>query len=252
MTTSFTYKHPHPAVTADCVVFAIDNKSLNILLIKRNLEPFKGGWALPGGFIHMEETAEEGALRELKEETGVEDIYLEQFHTFTAVDRDPRVDEISGLPERVMTIAFMAFIRQDDYSVMAGDDAANAQWFPVNNLPTLAFDHKEIIYKALDQLRNKIMYEPIAFCLLNKKFTMTQLQIIYDAVLEACSVVLDNKSDYKPLDRRNFQKKMLTLKYVKQTEEQAKGVGRPGFLFTFDEDEYKRQLEEKKMFLFRK
>ncbi|MBO7441570.1 MAG: NUDIX hydrolase, partial [Paludibacteraceae bacterium] len=147
----YTYEYPHPAVTADAVVFGFDGKSLNLLLINRGIEPYKGSWALPGGFINMNETAEDGALRELKEETGVEDIYLEQFHTFTAVDRDPR--------ERVMTIAFLAFIRQDDYSVVAGDDAAKAQWYPVNQLPELAFDHKEIIQIALDKLRWKIMYE---------------------------------------------------------------------------------------------
>ena len=145
----YTYKYPHPAVTTDCVVFGFDGKSLNLLLISRGVEPYKGTWALPGGFIHMDETAEDGALRELKEETGVEDIYLEQFYTFTAVNRDPR--------ERVMTIAFLAFIRQDDYSVVAGDDAAKAQWFPVDNLPELAFDHKEIIEMALEKLRWKIM-----------------------------------------------------------------------------------------------
>ena len=133
----YTYEYPHPSVTTDCVVFAFDGKSLNLLLINRGVEPYKGSWALPGGFIHMDETAEDGALRELKEETGVEDIYLEQFHTFTTVDRDPR--------ERVMTIAFLAFIRQDDYSVVAGDDAAKAQWFSLSDLPELAFDHEDII-----------------------------------------------------------------------------------------------------------
>ena len=154
----YTYEYPHPAVTADAVVFGFDGKSLNLLLINRGIKPYKGSWALPGGFININETAEDGALRELKEETGVDDIYLEQFHTFTAVDRDPR--------ERVMTIAFLAFIRQDDYSVVAGDDAAKAQWYPVDKLPELAFDHKEIIQIALDKLRWKIMYEPLVFHLL--------------------------------------------------------------------------------------
>ncbi len=237
---AYIYKHPHPAVTTDSVVFGFDGKSLNILLIQRGIEPFLGKWAIPGGFIRMDETAEDGALRELKEETGVEDIYLEQFHTFTAVDRDPRVDAITGKPDRVMTIAFMAFIRQDDYSVMAGDDAIKAQWFPVNELPELAFDHKEIIAKGLDTLQKKIMYEPLAFHLLNKAFRMTELQNIYEAVLG------------DGLDRRNFHKKMLSLGYVVKTEERTRGVGRPGTLFKFDEEEYKKQLEEKKMFVFRK
>ncbi len=234
--TVFTYKYPHPAVTTDSVVFGFDGKSLNILLIQRGIEPFKGKWAIPGGFIRMDETAEEGALRELKEETGVEDIYLEQFHTFTTLGRDPRVDEISGLKERVMTIAFMAFIRQDDYTVMAGDDAAKAQWFPVNELPELAFDHKEIIEKGLETLRWKIMYEPLAFHLLNKSFRMTELQNIYEAVLG------------EELDRRNFHKKMLVMGYVVKTEERAGGVGRPGTLYRFDEEKYKETVKNRNVF----
>ena len=224
----YTYEHPHPSVTTDCVVFAFDGKSLNLLLINRGIEPYKGAWALPGGFIHMDETAEDGALRELKEETGVEDIYLEQFHTFTTVDRDPR--------ERVMTIAFLAFIRQDDYSVVAGDDAAKAQWFPVDNLPELAFDHKEIIKMALDKLRWKITYEPLVFHLLNKTFTMTQLLTIYEVVIG------------KELDRRNFNKKMLQLGYVVPTEERVQGVGRPGTLYMFDEEKYREQINNRNVF----
>lgn len=223
----YTYKYPHPAVTADAVVFGFDGKSLNLLLINRGIEPYKGSWALPGGFININETAEDGALRELKEETGVDDIYLEQFHTFTAVDRDPR--------ERVMTIAFLAFIRQNDYSVVAGDDAAKAQWFPVEKLPELAFDHKEIIKMALDKLRWKIMYEPLVFHLLNKTFTMTQLLTIYEAVIG------------KELDRRNFNKKMLQLGYVVPTEARVQGVGRPGTLYMFDEKKYKEQIEKKNL-----
>ena len=140
----YTYKYPHPAVTTDCIVFGFDGTKLNLLLINRGIEPYKGSWALPGGFMKIDETAEQGALRELQEETGVKDIYIEQLQAFTAVDRDPR--------ERVMTIAFMAFVRQEKYEVIAGDDAAKAQWFPVNSLPQLAFDHNAVIVRILDDL----------------------------------------------------------------------------------------------------
>ena len=117
----FQYKYPHPAVTADCVVFGFDGKQLHVLLIERGLEPYKGSWALPGGFMKIDETVEQCALRELKEETGVEDIYLEQFHGFSAVGRDPR--------ERVVTVAFLALVRKSDFRLIAGDDAAGDSWF---------------------------------------------------------------------------------------------------------------------------
>ena len=224
----YTYKYPHPAVTTDCVVFGFDGSNLNLLLIERGIEPFKGKWALPGGFMNMDETAEQGAMRELQEETSIKDIYIEQFHTFTSVNRDPR--------ERVLTIAFLAFIRQEKYEVIAGDDAAKAQWFPIDHLPELAFDHKEIIAMALDKLKWKITYEPIAFRLLNKTFTMTQVQTIYEVVLG------------QTFDRRNFHKKMTALGYIIPTEMQSRGSGRPGTLFTFDEDKYKEQIENKKVF----
>ena len=106
----YTYKYPHPAVTTDCVVFGFDGNSLSLLLIKRGIEPYKGTWALPGGFMNMDETAEQGALRELQEETGVKDIYIEQLQAFTGVDRDPR--------ERVLTIAFLAFVRQESMRLL--------------------------------------------------------------------------------------------------------------------------------------
>lgn len=224
----YTYKYPHPAVTTDCVVFGFDGNGLNLLLIERGIEPFKGSWALPGGFINISETAEQGALRELQEETGVKDIYIEQLQAFTGVDRDPR--------ERVLTIAFLAFVRQEKYEVIAGDDAAKAQWFPVNQLPELAFDHKEIIRVALDKLRWKITYEPLAFRLLNKSFTMTQVQTIYEVVLG------------QSFDRRNFHKKMIALGYIIPTDKQSHSNGRPGTLYTFDEKIYKKQIESKKTF----
>lgn len=136
----FSYKYPRPAVTTDCVIFGFDGKQLHILLIERSRDPYKGTWALPGGFLEMDETAEEGAARELYEETHVKNVFLEQFYVFSAVNRDPR--------ERVVTIAFYALVRQSDYQILAGDDAARACWFEVDELPPLAFDHDEIISKA--------------------------------------------------------------------------------------------------------
>ena len=117
----YCYKHPHPSITTDCVVFGFDGVRLNLLLIRRGLDPFKGKWAFPGGFMRITETAEECARRELEEETGVSDIFLEQIHGFSDVDRDPR--------ERVVTIAFFALIRHSDYKVIGGDDAAEARCF---------------------------------------------------------------------------------------------------------------------------
>lgn len=219
----YSYKYPHPAVTTDCVVFGFNGSGLSVLLIKRGIEPYKDSWAFPGGFLNMDETAEQGALRELQEETGVHDIYIEQLQAFTGVDRDPR--------ERVLTIAFLAFVRQVDYEVIGGDDAAEARWFPVEELPALAFDHADIMRVALDRLRWKIQYEPLAFRLLNSTFTMTQLQTIYEAVLG------------QTFDRRNFHKKMLTMEYVVATEETVSGSGRPATLYRFDEVRFKKIME---------
>ena len=224
----YTYKYPHPAVTTDCIVFGFDGTKLNLLLINRGIEPYKGSWALPGGFMKIDETAEQGALRELQEETGVKDIYIEQMQAFTAVDRDPM--------ERVMTIAFMAFVRQEKYEVIAGDDAAKAQWFPVKSLPQLAFDHNEIITLALDKLRWKMTYEPLAFRLLNKTFTISQLQTIYEVVFD------------KRFDRRNFHKKLTSLGYIIPTDEQQKTIGRPSTLYTFDERKYREVAENRNIF----
>ena len=184
----FTYKYPHPAVTTDCVIFGFDGSSINILLIERGIEPFKGCWALPGGFLNMNETVEEGAKRELLEETNINDIYLEQFHVFSAVERDPR--------ERVLTVAFFALVSKEDFEVIAGDDAAKAQWYEWNHLPPLAFDHREIIRMAREKLQEKLRISPIAFKLLGSEFKMDELQHIYELIHE------------KKYDRRNFMRKM--------------------------------------------
>lgn len=217
--TMYTYKYPHPAVTTDCVLFGFDGKDMHILLIERGLDPYKGAWALPGGFLNMDETAEEGAKRELLEETNVSNVYLEQFHTFTAVNRDPR--------ERVLTIAFFALVRKADYKVIAGDDAARAEWFNINNLPPLAFDHAEIIEMARNRVREKLAVKPIAFRLLDEKFKMSELQRLYELI---------NGTSY---DRRNFSKKMMATGFLSDEGiNPVREQNRAANLFSFNEKEF--------------
>lgn len=217
----------HPAVTTDAVVFGFDGDSLNLLLIERGIEPYRGMWALPGGFIGKDDqSAQDAVYRELREETNVEDIYLEEMQTFSKADRDPR--------ERVITIAFFALVVQGKYKVVGGDDARRAKWFPVNALPKLAFDHADIIDMALERLRQRIHFEPIGFHLLGKEFTMPQLQNIYIAILNP------PEDDNKLRDRRNFPKKMLKLGYIKDTGKKATGnPNRSPKLYTFDEEAYR-------------
>lgn len=213
---SYTYKYPHPSVTTDCVIFGFDGKDLNIFLVERGLEPFKGSWALPGGFLKMDETVEECAKRELQEETNVSNVFLEQFHTFSAVDRDPR--------ERVLTVAFYALVKPSDYEVIGGDDASQAEWFEQNELPPLAFDHEEVIKMAKECLKEKLRTKPIAFKLLNDKFSMTELQTLYE-------VILDTK-----YDRRNFYRKALSSGFLSEegVSEKVQASRRPN-LYSFDE-----------------
>ena len=193
----YQYKYPHPAVTTDCVIFGFDGSKIKILLIQRGINPYKDQWALPGGFVHIDETAEEGARRELREETGVEQAEMYQFHTFSAVDRDPR--------ERVITIAYYALVKMSE--VRGGDDAKNAQWFALDELPTLAFDHQEIVERAIDELRRSIHFRPIGFDLMPEVFTMSQIQHLYEEILQ------------HTFDRRNFAKKMMHLELLIDLEE---------------------------------
>lgn len=216
----------HPAVTTDSVVFGFDGSQLNVLLIQRGVEPYKDAWALPGGFMRLDDkSARDCAYRELHEETDVDDIYMEEFKTFSDIDRDPR--------ERVITIAFFALVVKDKYQVKGGDDARNAEWFPVKKLPELAFDHRAIVDQALEYLRQRIHFEPIGFHLLDMEFTMPQLHSIYIAILDP------PEDDIKLRDRRNFQKKMLKLGYIKETGKKVTGKPhRSAKLYTFDEEAY--------------
>lgn len=232
----------HPAVTVDAVVFGYDevmcrerlhsneDPCLSVLLIERGAEPFKGSWALPGGFIvQKDESAEAAVCRELHEETNMDGIYLKEFKTYSKTGRDPRPDE------RVITIAFYALVDKRQYHVVGGDDATKAQWFAIDHLPELAFDHQEIVEDAFAQLQQSVHFEPIAFHLLNKdSFTMSQLFMIYNAIL------MPPKGSNIANDRRNFMKKMLSLGYVKRTGEVVRGLSnRPPELFCFDEEVFK-------------
>ncbi len=164
----YHYKYPHPGVTMDCVIFGFDGEKLNVLLIERRFDPYQGCWAFPGGFLEMDESAEEGARRELKEETGLDTAFVKQFHTFSKPDRDPR--------ERVLTIAYYALLHISE--VKGQDDAARAQWFPLNDVPTLAFDHEEIFQKAKEALYNAFRLGGKDWEALTKGFSEAELEII--------------------------------------------------------------------------
>lgn len=221
----YCYKYPHPAVTTDCVIFGFDGSELQVLLIERGIEPFKGKWAFPGGFLNMDETAEEGALRELKEETGLKNAYIEQFNTYSDPGRDPR--------ERVITIAHYALVRIQE--VKGGDDAAKAQWFPIDEVPQLAFDHDRILRDAMKKLRERIHFEPIGFELLPEKFTMKDLQVLYESILDV------------KFDRRNFAKKMLHYELLNQLDETVRPTAkRDALLYSFNKENY--ELFKKKGF----
>ena len=216
-----TYQYPRAALTVDCVVFGYDEGELKVLLIERGLEPFKGRWALPGGFVRVEETLDEAARRELAEEARLNDVFLEQLYTFGTVDRDPR--------ERVVSVAYYALVKLSDHRAKASTDAANAEWFAISQAPKLAFDHREILAVAFARLKGKVRYQPIGFELLPPKFTLSQLQHLYEAVLET------------ELDKRNFRKKVLSFRLLVPLQEtQMAGRHRPDQLFRFDTDKYEK------------
>jgi 8-oxo-dGTP diphosphatase len=221
---SFTYAHARPALAVDCVVFGLDEDDLKVLLIQRDIEPFIGRWALPGGFVRLDETVDEAARRELSEETGVSKLFLEQLYTFGTVDRDPR--------ERVVSVAYYALVNLADHRVKAATDAREAAWFAAFDLPALAFDHDAIVEKAVERLRGKVRYQPVGFELLPPKFTLSQLQRLYEKVLE------------RDLDKRNFRKKVLSMGLLVELDEVEQDVAhRAARLYRFDKKRY-RELEK--------
>lgn len=221
---SYTYEYPRPALTVDCVVFGMDEEDLKVLLIKRGQEPFAGKWALPGGFVRMEESLDAAARRELEEESGIRPSHLEQLYTFGAPGRDPR--------GRVVTVAYFALVKLTDHRVQASTDASEAAWFSVWDTPKLAFDHAEVLGTALQRLKGKVRYQPIGFELLPPKFTLTQLQRLYEIILE------------RQLDKRNFRKKILSMDLLEELDEVEQDVShRAARLYRFDHKKYK-QLEK--------
>ena len=208
----YTYEYPHPAVTTDIVIFTIRQDELKVLLIKRAMPPYQGEWALPGGFVNLDESLEEGARRELEEETGVSGVYLEQLYTFGKPDRDPR--------ERVITVAYYALIPTDTVEIRAATDAEGVSWFGMHELPDLAFDHQEILAMAHRRLVDKLDYSTIAFQFMPDQFTLSELQQVYELILG------------EPLDKRNFRKRILSLGLVRETGKERKaGAHRPAKLY---------------------
>jgi 8-oxo-dGTP diphosphatase len=203
---------PNASVTVDLVIFTVRGDALQVLLVRRGIPPFRGHWALPGGFVLERETLEDAARRELREETGLRDVYLEQLYTFGDPDRDPR--------GRTVTVAYYALA--PEAPVRASTDAAEAAWFPASKPPPLAFDHAEILKSGLRRLRAKVGYSTVGFELLPSAFTLTELQKLYETILE------------RPLDKRNFRRKMLSLGLLEpRRERRARGAHRPARLYSF-------------------
>ncbi|MCK5289638.1 MAG: NUDIX hydrolase [Candidatus Aenigmarchaeota archaeon] len=205
-------KFEKPSVTVDLVVFTIRNDQLYILLIKRGIWPFKDCYALPGGFVRMDEKLKQTAIRELFEETSIKDVYLKQVHTFSDVDRDPRT--------RVITVAYLALINSENVTLSADTDAKEAKWFAMTNLPKLAFDHNRIIDYVYRDLRlNTDNYSMISR-FLGEKFTLTQMQKAVEAIHNHL------------VDKRNFRKKILSLDILHELDEVSRETFRPAKLYS--------------------
>ncbi|MEW7291735.1 NUDIX hydrolase [Aquimarina sp. 2304DJ70-9] len=212
-------------VAVDAVVFGYKDKALNVLLIKRNIEPYKDSWALPGGLVLEHESLEQAVERELKEETNVTVDYMEQLYSFGEPNRDPR--------NRVISVTYFVLVKPEHHDIKADTDAKDVAWFDIQKLPELAFDHKTILEKAKKRLRSKLTYEPIGFDLLDDKFLFSDLEKLYMTILE------------KQIDRRNFRKKILSFDILEELDEKiSEGRGRPANLFKFNKKQYFKHQKE--------
>jgi 8-oxo-dGTP diphosphatase len=229
-----------PNISVDCVIFGFDFNQLNVLLVERKLVDEKSNeiliddWTLTGYHIFEDEDFDTAAARILKKLSGLDNIYLEQFYSFGRTNRiDNEKDRLwlqnqrEGFSERIVTVGYFSLI--DNTTVTLSLKERNVKWFPINDLPELGFDHKEILEKALERLRAKLRSEPIGFGLLPEKFTISQLQKLYESVLGT------------QFDRRNFRKKVLQMKYVIQLDEKQKAVKhKPAQLFIFSREVYEK------------
>lgn len=208
-------------ISVDCVIFGYEKSTLEVLLVKRAIRPYAGRWALPGGFIKKGERTEDAAKRVLEQMTGVADTYMEEIGIFDEIDRYPLW--------RVFTVGHVALISPEHYALHAGTDTREVKWFPLKEVPDLPFDHNKILAVALEKIRKRVRYQPIGFEILPEKFTLPQLQKLYE-------VVLDEK-----IDKRNFRKKILSMHLIRKLNEKDKnGVRRPANLYMFDEKKYEK------------
>jgi 8-oxo-dGTP diphosphatase len=203
---------------------------LHVLLIRRGIAPYEGQYAIPGGFIHENESLQDAALRELYEESGVRDVFLEQLYTFGDPGRDPR--------GRVITVAYYALIASGQRPLAAGTDAAEARWFSMDELPELAFDHRRILDYAMERLRNKLEYTTVGFQLLPKKFTLSELQTVYEAILG------------RRLDKRNFRRKVTLLRILKPLREWQQTGRKPARLYRFTAARFEKLKDKGILFPF--
>jgi 8-oxo-dGTP diphosphatase len=209
-------KNEKHSITTDIVIFTIREDKLKVLLVKRKYDPYKDKWAIPGGFVRTNESLEDAAKRELEEETGLKELYLEQLYTFGEPKRDPR--------GRVITVAYFALVNSEGIGLRAASDAVSAEWFPISKLPALAFDHKEILDYAIKRLRWKFEYTTVAFSMLPKKFRLSELQSLYEIVFD------------KQFDKRNFRKKILSLNILEEEEVMRDVSHRPPQLYSIKKD----------------
>ncbi len=207
-------------VAVDCIIFGFDGKQLQALLIKRGFEPQKGNWSLMGGFTNQNESTDQAAVRVLLQLTGLHNIYMEQLYCFSDVNRDA-----AG---RVISIAYFALINIEDYNEQMQFEH-EARWFELSKIPDLIFDHKQMLEKAKERLQQKVANHPIGFELLPEKFTLPQLQNLYEAIYES------------PLDKRNFTRKILSLGILNRLNEKNKESSRKGaFYYIFDNTKYSK------------
>lgn len=231
MPTEYYKKHSHLLVALDCIIFGFDNEGLKLLLVKRDFEPEKGKWSLMGGFLDAKESLDDAAGRILHNLTGLKNIFLEQLHAFGEVDRDP--------VERTVSIAYYALIdvHSHDKELM---EQHSASWFPISEIPELIFDHKDMVEAALKRLRHKASHQPVGFELLPDKFTLPELQKLYEGIYDT------------NLDKRNFRRRILSMDVLIKTDEKMKKYSKKGaYLYKFDQEKYSERVSNGDSLVFK-